>query len=109
MREINTSIADIEMALFRLRQAFARHKIPLPDVLEYTDSRRGYEASMSLRLAARQHTNFAMDSSARPFIELSLAGFTVRFEARKIEHPGTGVELDDGETRHVFMGPGTEE
>jgi hypothetical protein len=31
-----------------------------------------------------------------------LAGFTMRMEARKIERPGTGVELDDGISGRMF-------
>lgn len=99
---MSEAMDDIQQALFRLRQAFAKHDIPLPDVLEYTDSRRGYEASMRLRLAASQNANWVMDQSAKPHVEMSLAGYTVRFEARHIERPGTGAQLDDGETGYTF-------
>ena len=99
---MSDAMKDIEAALFDLRQAFAKHKIPLPDVLEYSDSRKGYDASMRLRLASKQNANWVMDQSAKPYAEMSLAGYTVRFEARKVERPGTGAELDDGESGYIF-------
>lgn len=92
---------DIATALMRLRQAFARHNIPCPDVLEWSDAGKAYKAIPALRHAVSQAT-WTMDTASRPYGEMSLAGFTVRFEARKIERPGTGEELDDGISGRVF-------
>ena len=92
---------DIGTALMRLRQAFARHGIPCPDVLEYSDQEKAYRAMAPLRHALGPHV-WAMDASARSYGEAMLAGFTLRMEARKIERPGTGVDLDDGMSGRVF-------
>lgn len=96
-------ISDIAEALYRLRRAFARHGIACPDVLEYSDPERACEAMPALRHAASNYTTtWAMDPAAKPWAEISLHGFTLRFEARKIERPGTGTELDDGVSGRVF-------
>lgn len=97
----NEAANDICTALMRLRQAFAMHNIPCPDVLEWSDAAKAYDAIPRLRSAMSQVT-WAMDSKASSYGEMSLAGFTVRFEARRIEHPGTGDQLDDGISNRVF-------
>lgn len=95
---------DIGTALMRLRAAFAKHNIPCPDVLEYSDTDKAYPAFQALRRSTAAHDpNWVMDQTAKPYAESSLVGFTLRFEARSIERPGTGVELDDGVTARVFM------
>lgn len=92
---------DIGTALMRLRSAFAKHGIPCPDVLEYSDAAKAYEALPPLR-AALGPAFWVMDARAKPYGEASIAGFTMRFEARAIERPGSGSELDDGVSGRVF-------
>lgn len=92
---------DIGTALLRLRQAFAKHNIPCPDVLEYSDSAKAYKAMVPLRHGLGPAA-WGMTSSASPIGEASLAGFTLRFEVRKVEYPGTGQELDDGVSGRIF-------
>lgn len=92
---------DICTALMRLRQAFAMHNIPCPDVLEWSDAEKAYKAIPALRHAV-SHATWAMGQTGSPYGEMSLAGFTVRFEARKIERPGTGTELDDCISGRIF-------
>lgn len=92
---------DIGTALMRLRTAFAKHGVPCPDVLEYSDQRKAYEAMVPLRHGLGP-TNWVMDGDANPFGEAMLAGFKLRMEARKIERPGTGAELDDGVSGRIF-------
>lgn len=94
---------DIAAALYGLRRAFASHGIPCPDVMEYSDAKKAYEAMPALRHAASHlSTQWVMEPNAKPWAEMSLHGFTLRFEARKIERPGTGAELDDGVSGRVF-------
>ncbi len=96
-------IDDIGRALMGVRRAFTKHNLPCPDVLEYSDPKRAYEAMPALRHSASYHaTQWAMDQAAKPWVEMSLYGFTLRFEARQIERPGTGAELDDGVSGRVF-------
>lgn len=92
---------DIGTALMRLRQAFARHRIPCPDVLEYSDGSKAYKAMIPLRHALGP-ANWGMMQSSGTVGEASLAGFSLRFEPRKIEYPGTGEQLDDGVSGRVF-------
>lgn len=92
---------DIGTALMRLRAVFAKHKIPAPDVLEYSNQKAAYAAIPPLRHAIGP-TCWAMACDATPLGEVSLAGFTLRFQARQIERPGTGAELDDGITGRAF-------
>lgn len=96
-------ISDIGEALYRLRHAFMKHNIPVPDVLEYSDTGKAYDAMLPLRHAASHNaTQWVMDYQAKPYAEMCLHGFTLRFEARKIERPGTGNELDNGVAGRVF-------
>jgi hypothetical protein len=98
------TINEIAQALYRLRVAFAKHGIPCPDVLEYSDTKKAYEAMAVLRReASYQSAQWAMDASAKPYAEMSIHGFTLRFEARQIERPGSGVELDDGVSGRIFL------
>lgn len=92
---------DIGTALMRLRQVFARHHIPCPDVLGYSENEKAYDALIPLRHAIGP-TFWAMDMEALPLGEVSMAGFTLRFNAKKIERPGTGEELDDGVSGRIF-------
>ena len=92
---------DIGTALMRLRQAFAKHDIPCPDVLEYSDGAKAYKAMIPLRHSIGP-AHWGMTNKANPVGEVSLAGFSLRFEPRKIEYPGTGEELDDGVSGRVF-------
>ena len=88
---------DVSRALYALRTAFAKHNIPCPDVLEYSDPRKAYQAVIPLRKSLSYHaTQWVMTPDAKPWAEMSLEGFTLRFEPRKIERPGVGVELDNG-------------
>jgi len=103
MSDAPNPIDDISIALFELRRAFAKHNIPAPDAIEYMQISKGYDAVMRLRLAASQSANWAMDATAKPWCEMSIAGFTIRFEARQIERPGTGLNLDDGESGYIFL------
>jgi len=93
---------DIGTALIRLRQAFAKHKIPCPDILEYSDGAKAYKAIIPLRHGLGP-ANWGMMSSAAPVGEASLAGFTLRFEPKKVEYPRTGVELDNGISGRIFQ------
>jgi hypothetical protein len=92
---------DIGTALMRLRQAFGKHGIPCPDVLEYSDGAKAYKAMAPLRHALGP-ANWGMTSASNPVGEVSLAGFSLRFEPRKIEYPGTGQQLDDGVSGRIF-------
>ena len=94
---------DIGTALMRLRTAFAKHDVPCPDVLEYSDYRKGYDAMVKLRHGLGP-MDWVMDGDANPFGEAMLAGFKLRTEARKIERPGTGEELDDGVSGRIYLG-----
>jgi hypothetical protein len=104
-RERESDVTDLEndigTALTRLRYAFAKHGVPCPDVLEYSDCRKGYDAMVRLRHGLGP-VNWVMDGDANPFGEAILVGFKLRTEARKIERPGTGEELDDGISGRVF-------
>lgn len=93
---------DIGTALMKLRNAFAKHSIPCPDVLEYSDQGKAYRAIPELRHALSHHV-WVMGKDAKPYGEASLAGFTLRMEAREVERPGTGVELDDGISGRIFQ------
>lgn len=92
---------DIGTALMKLRFAFRKHDIPAPDVLEYTNQKAAYDAISRLRRALGP-TSWAMTSDAQPYGEACVAGFTLRFEARLVERPGTGTELDDGISGRVW-------
>lgn len=92
---------DIGTALMRLRQAFARHNIPCPDVLEYSNQEKAYAALAPLRHAIGP-ANWGMTPAANTLGEVSLAGFSLRFEPKSIEWPGTGEQLDDGVSGRVY-------
>lgn len=97
------ALQDIAEALYGLRRAFAKHGISCPDVLEYSDPSKAYEAVPWLRHALSHNaTTWVMEPRANPWAEMCLHGFTLRFEARKIERPGTGVELDNGIDGRIF-------
>jgi hypothetical protein len=94
---------DVARALYGLRTAFAKHNIPCPDVLEYSDPQKAYQAIAPLRVSLSYNaTQWVMTPDAKPWAEMSLEGFTVRFEPRKIERPGTGGELDNGIDGRIF-------
>jgi hypothetical protein len=46
------AIQDIGVALNKLRQAFIKHKIPVPDELTWTDKRKRDEANLILHSEA---------------------------------------------------------
>lgn len=73
----------------------------MPDVLEYSQVSQAYDAMRKLRHCIGP-AHWVMEQSAKSYGEVSIAGFTLRFEARKIERPGTGTELDDGITGRIF-------
>lgn len=98
---MDDTINDIGTALMRLRAAFAKHNIPCPDVLEYSDQDKAYKAVSMLRRAVGP-AQWVMCEDAKPYGEACLAGFTLRMEARTIERPGSGQELDDGLSGRVF-------
>jgi len=79
------------------RLAFAKHNIPAPDVLEYSDPAKIKKAMPALRNAASHNEmQWVMNAKAVPGAEMSIHGFALRFEARKLERPETGAELDGG-------------
>ena len=85
---------DIGTALMDLRAAFAWHGVPCPDVLEYLDQAKGYEAAKTLRKSLGP-TLWAIGPDAKPWAEVSFAGFTIGFEAKFIERRGSGANLYD--------------
>ncbi len=92
---------EIGTALVRLRQVFAKHNLPCPDVLEYSDTTKAYQSLQALRHQTGPMA-WGMRSDASPVGELCLAGITLRFDPKYIERPGTGPELDDGVSGRVF-------
>lgn len=95
---------DIGTAIMRLRAAFARHRVPAPDFLEYEDAEKAEQARQMLRHALGP-THWTMNQQASPFGEICFSGMTLRFEP-KIMDRGNGPELDDGiEGRVFYDGP----
>ena len=73
-------INDIGTALMNLRRAFMKHDISPPDTLEYSSIDEGYKSAMALRHAlgsAKGSANWVM---YKPYNNVVLAGFTLRFE-----------------------------
>lgn len=68
---------DITNALMDLRHAFAKHDLPVPDGLTYSDPGEACKALATLRKGiSRQH--WVSTYSANPTIGLRLCGLTIK-------------------------------
>lgn len=95
---------DIGNALMQLRVAYAKHRIPCPDVFEYSDPEKACDALVMLR--GMVGPNFwVMDDKAARYGTVSICGFTMRFEPKHIEQPVTGLELYEGIFSRIFKDP----
>lgn len=92
---------DIGTALMRLRAAFAKHDVPCPDLLQYSDPEKALEAIRHARHMLGPN-NWAMTKTGAAMGEYLIAGFSLLYKPQLIERPGTGMELDDGITYRVF-------
>jgi hypothetical protein len=101
---MNDPIAEISIALERLRYSFLHNDIPCPMVLEYTNVQEAYRALPMLRRATRELAPiWVSDAEGQPLGQIQIQGFTIRFPARIMATQGEGAYLDDGISGRVFQ------
>lgn len=82
---MDDAIKEIGDALYRLRHAFDKHKLPVPDVLEWSSPEQGRKVEILLREHMHATGQYIMDASAGTARQATLHGFTVRYGATPFE------------------------
>ena len=86
---------DIGTAIMRLRNAFAKHNIPAPDILEWSDGKKGFDAAVALRRVLEAN-HYTLSASGDTKANALVAGMTLRWEPREMSYPSEDYRLHDG-------------